>query len=61
MKSNEFLKPLRENVTGGATGAGSVAVSMSQEGKMPTQVIKRQQEYAKNSFQGMKTYQAGKK
>jgi hypothetical protein len=33
MKSSEFIKPLKENATGGATGSASVAVSMGETGE----------------------------
>jgi hypothetical protein len=69
MKTTDFIKPragnrsttVVENASAGATGAASVAVSMSQEGTLPTKTIKRQQEYAKNSFGGMKPYKAANK
>jgi hypothetical protein len=43
---------LDENATCGGTGASSIAVSFSQEGNMPTDIIKRQQKYTNQLSKG---------
>ena len=51
MKSTEFIKQLNET-TAGATGSPSVAVSFSQEGNMPNEIIARQKTYTNQRTPG---------
>jgi hypothetical protein len=47
-----FTESLNENATAGATGSPSVAVSFSQQGNMPTEMIKRQKTYTNQMTKG---------
>lgn len=43
---------LKEEATGGATASPTIAVSMSQEGVMPNEIIKRQKTYTNQRTAG---------
>ena len=43
---------INEDATGGSTGSPSIAVSFTQEGNMPTSIIKRQQGYTNQMTKG---------
>jgi len=47
-----FAESLNENATGGATGSASIGVAVKSLGKMPTEVIKRQQTYTNQRTPG---------
>lgn len=48
----KFEELLSENASCGATGTGSIAVSFTQEGNMPTDIIKRQKGYTNQLSKG---------
>jgi hypothetical protein len=52
MKSSEFIKKLNEEASGGATGSPSIAVSFTQEGNMPNEIIERQKTYSNQRTPG---------
>jgi hypothetical protein len=48
----EGKRTVKENATGGATGASSVAVSMTQEGNYPAEMVARQKTYSNQRTKG---------
>lgn len=51
-KEQGSKKTVKENATGGATGASSVAVSMTQEGNYPAEMVARQKTYSNQRTKG---------
>ena len=47
-----FAESLQENASAGATGSPSIAISMTQEGNMPTEMIARQKTYTNQMTKG---------
>jgi hypothetical protein len=47
-----FAESLQENASAGATGSPSIAISMTQEGNMPTEMIARQKTYTNQLTKG---------
>jgi hypothetical protein len=52
MKSSEFIKTLKENASGGATGSSSVATVSTGLGGATTDLIKRQKSYSNQKTPG---------
>jgi hypothetical protein len=52
MKSSEFIKNLKENASGGATGSASVATVSTGLGGATTDLIKRQKSYSNQQTPG---------
>jgi hypothetical protein len=48
----QFAESLQENASAGATGSPSIAISMTQEGNMPTEMIARQKTYTNQMTKG---------
>lgn len=52
MKSSEFIKTLKEDASGGATGSSSVATVSTGLGGATTDLIKRQKSYSNQKTPG---------
>ena len=52
MKSTEFIKIIKEDASAGSTSSPTIAVSFEQQGKLPTEMIKRQKGYTNQLSKG---------
>jgi hypothetical protein len=52
MKSSEFIKVIKEEASMGSTSSPTIAVSFAQQGKAPTEMIKRQKGYTNQLSKG---------